>query len=456
MKQPNILFLFTDDQRFDTIHALNCPDIHTPNLDRLAQRSVVFSNAYIMGGSVPAVCMPSRAMLMTGRTLFHLQQSGRWIPEDDLMMPEYFRQQDWTTFGTGKWHNGKAAYARAFGHGDRIFFGGMSDHFRVPLRHFDPTGAYPDDAIYYEEKQHSSDLFSSACIRFLREVAGNTVGISGRPFFAYVSFTAPHDPRQTHPRFHAMYDPERIPLPENFLPEHPFDNGELDVRDEKLAPWPRTPDVIRQHIADYYAMITHVDDRIGAILDTLEETGLADNTIIVFSGDNGLAVGRHGLMGKQNLYDHSVHVPLMFAGPDLPRGETRDTFAYLLDVFPTLCDLIGIDPPPSVEGRSLAPAITHDATIRDSLFFAYRGFQRAVMERRWKLIEYAVNGECTTQLFDLENDPFELRNLADDPACAEHLARLRNRLVQARREYDDELEGLGADFWPVWEKGHAG
>ena len=141
--KPNIVLFFADDQRFDTIHALGNDEVITPNLDRLVERGTAYTHASIMGGTSGAICMPSRAMLMTGRTLFHLDRQGQDVPADHTMMGEAFQEAGYTTFGTGKWHNGRSAYARSFSNGDRVFFGGMSDHFQVPLNPFDPTGEYP-------------------------------------------------------------------------------------------------------------------------------------------------------------------------------------------------------------------------------------------------------------------------------------------------------------------------
>lgn len=440
-RRPNILFFFTDDQRFDTIRALGNQHVVTPTLDALARGGTAFTNAYIMGGTCGAVCMPSRAMLMTGRTLFHVDREGQDISPDHVMLGECLRRAGYVTFGTGKWHNGPAAYARSFTHGGRIFFGGMSDHFAVPLHRFDPAGRYPKEATYYEKGSHSSDLFCGEAVRFLREYDGQ------EPFFLYVAFTAPHDPRDTHPKYHAMYDADRLPTPENFLAEHPFDNGELRIRDEQLAPWPRTPEIVRRHLADYYAMITHADAQMATVLDALRETGREDSTIVVFAGDNGLALGRHGLMGKQNLYEHSLHVPLLLAGPGVPRGQRRDAFCYLLDIYPTLCDLAGLDVPASVEGASLAPALADAARAnRRSLLFAYRHLQRAARDERYKLIEYVVDGRRTTQLFDLQADPFEMSNLADEPALAGRRASLARTLTRWRDELGDTRE-QGRDFW---------
>ena len=458
-KRPNILILFTDDQRFDTIHALGYEHIHTPTMDRLVEEGTAFSRAYIMGGSCPAVCMPSRAMLMTGRTLYHLEAQGQSVPDAHAMMGETFQEAGYTTWGAGKWHNGTPAYARSFTAGAEIFFGGMDDHWNVPACDFDPTGRYDNAHPFIRTPQttnavtmrhcdhivpgkHSSELFAEAAIDALQDYEDDA------PFLMYVSFMGPHDPRTMPASFLRMYDPEEVELPPSYKPEHPFDNGELRVRDELLADFPRTPEEIRRHNAEYYAMISHLDAQIGRVLDVLDAKGLTDETIVVLAGDNGLAIGRHGLMGKQNLYDHSVHVPLVMRGPGVPRGEVRDAQCYLLDIYPTLCELAQVAVPETVEGRSLVPALNEaDANGRETLCFAYRGFQRAVQDGRYKLIEYVVDGERTTQLFDLQEDPWELTNLADDPAYADVKEGLREALQSWQTELDDDQPGQGADFW---------
>src|SRR5262249_51568247 len=161
------------------------------------------------------------------------------------------------------------------------------------------------------------------------------------------------------------------------LPQHPFDNGDMKGRDEKLAPWPRTPAVVRRHLADYYAMISHLDAQVGRILDALAASKRAANTIVVFAGDNGLAVGKHGLMGKQTVYDHSIRVPLLLSGPGIPRRQRSQALVYLFDLFPTLADLAGVKAPPTVEGTSLLPILSgKKKNVRDSVFAAYRDVQR--------------------------------------------------------------------------------
>ncbi len=427
--RPNILFLFTDDQRFDAVAAAGNPEVITPNIDRLIARGTSFTHCTIMGSTVPAVCCPSRAMLNTGRNLYHAPLDCG----DYVTMPQALREAGYTTFGTGKWHNQPTSYARSFTAGDSIFYGGMSNHMEVPCFDFDPEGQY-DQGLQYVGKAFSSELFSDSAVGFLQSYDGDD------PFYAYVSYTAPHDPRMAPREYADLYDPGKMRVPDNFMPEHPFDNGELRIRDEMLAPFPRTPEVVQEHIAAYYAMITHLDAHIGRVLDALDATGRADDTIVVFAGDNGLAVGQHGLMGKQNMYEHSMRVPLVMAGPGLPVGETRDGLCYLHDCFPTLCDLVGVQAPVTVESRSLAPMIAEQAdSAYDLTFHAYMNGQRAVRDQRFKLIEYFVDGVNTTQLFDLSEDPWEQSNLAGDSAHQPEVSRLRSELQQWQRGVDDPL-----------------
>jgi arylsulfatase A-like enzyme len=424
---PNILFLLSDDQRFDTIHALGNDDIRTPNLDRLVRDGFTFTHAFCMGSNQPAVCVASRAMMMTGRGLFH---TAATIPKEQTMLPETLRAAGYTTFHTGKWHNDRPSLARSFTGGESIFFGGMTDQFKVPVQDFDPAGKYEPKRNKIGTK-FSSVLFADAAEKFLRGHKGE------QPFFLYVAFTSPHDPRTPPADFASLYDPAKLPLPKSFMPVHPFNNGELTIRDEKLAPWPRTPEVVRQHTADYYGMITSLDAEVGRILKALEESGKAKDTIVVFASDHGLAVGRHGLFGKQNLYDHSMRPPLIFAGPGVPHGKS-DALCYLYDIYPTLCDLADVRIPATVEGKSLVP-ILRDKTprVRDAVMLAYRDVQRAARTEEWKLIRYPQINK--SQLFDVKDDPDELRDLAADPRQAAKLAEMTGLLREMQKQAGDKL-----------------
>jgi arylsulfatase A-like enzyme len=395
-------------------------------------------------------------MLLTGRTLFHIEKRGAVIPEEHVMFPEKFIKEGYKTFGTGKWHNSKEAYARCFTHGGRVMFGGMSDHLKVPVFDFNPEGKYPNNKKY-TASGFSSEMFTDDAIRFLEKDS-----TKDDPFLIYVSYTAPHDPRMPPKEYLDMYPPEKIKIPENFMPEHPFDNGEMKVRDEMLAPFPRTPEIVREHIAGYYGMITHLDAQIGRLLNALEKSGKMENTIIVFAGDNGLAVGSHGLLGKQNLYDHSVRVPLVMCGPGIPKEAKADGLCYLLDIFPTLCDLSGISEPSTVEGKSLLPIINNNSTkIRNSVFLAYTKLQRGVRtDDDWKLIKYNVRGVQTTQLFNLNTDPLELNSLSDNEDYTEKLNDLTSLLRGHMKELDDFCDldkpnwGLAAGVWKKKKVNH--
>ena len=427
-KRPNFLFLFSDDQRFDTIHALGNAEIQTPVLDSLVARGTAFTHHYIQGGVHGAICVCSRAILMTGQSLWHAMATIDKAP----LLPEVLAKAGYETFITGKWHNSPASCARAFTSGADIFLGGMANHDKVPVHDFDPSGKFPKSGQRTAPKFSSED-FSDAAIAFLKNRKAGE-----KPFFAYVSYTAPHDPRMAPKEYAGLYPPEKIKLPPNFMPAHPFDNGELKVRDEKLAPFPRTEAAVRQHIAAYYAMITHLDAQIGRVLQVLKETGHAEDTIIVFNGDNGLAVGRHGLMGKQNLYDHSVRTPLIIAGPGIPAGKRCDALVCQHDLFPTLCWPAGVDVPASVEGKSLLPLISgSQPAVHDSVFAAYRDVQRMVRVGNYKLIEYPKVRR--TQLFDLSADPDEMKDLSAQADQAERVNQLRARLLEWQKKTDDPM-----------------
>lgn len=424
---PNFLVLLADDLRPDAIHALGNPHIQTPNLDKLVSRGASFSNAYIMGARNGAVCMPSRAMLMTGRDLFAFDESAGRIPEDYATFPELLRKAGYETFITGKWHQDAASLNRTFSTGDNIFMGGMHDPFNIPLHDHNPEGKYARDSAQVHKGAHATHLFADAAIGFLQ---GRD---TEQPFLAYVSFTAPHDPRSAPAEYHDRYDASILPVPGNFLPEHPFDNGELRIRDEMLAGFPRTREEVQKHLADYYAMVTQLDEEVGRILAALKATGVGDNTVIVFASDHGLAVGSHGLMGKQNLYEHSIKLPLIIAGPGIPEGKTTGALVYLMDLGATLMDLAGLDASPLTDARSFAPVLKDPATPhRRFLTMFYREYQSGVRMDAWKYLAYSVNGAEREQLFNLDDDPLELKNLADDPAQVAIRDTLRSQLLITR------------------------
>ena len=435
--QPNILFIIADDHRFDAIGAMGDATVQTPVLDSLMARGTTFRQTHIMGSLVGAVCVPSRAAVLTSANLFRsgMQEINREL----AVWPQVMREAGYHTFATGKWHNDKQTFTNSFAEGAKIFFGGMSSHFEVPVLDYDASGAYPNTAKYIGEK-FSTEMFTDEAVQFLQDYDASA------PFFLYLAFTSPHDPRTPPGEYATMYAPEEMPVPENFMPEHPFDNGEMRIRDEVLAPFPRTPEIVQQHIADYYGMISHMDAEIGRVLKTLEATGQLENTLIIYTADHGLAVGQHGLLGKQNLYSHSIRVPSIFAGPGVPEGKTVDALTYLYDVFPTVCELTAVACPDTVEGRSLVQLMHGSAErVRETVFAAYRDIQRTVSDGRWKLIRYYVSEETGAgtnriQLFDLANDPGETTELSALSEHAERIQSLAADMQQWQIETDDFLK----------------
>ena len=420
-ERPNILFLFADDQRADTIGAWGNPHIRTPNIDRLAREGFSLRSTYNMGGNGGAVCVPSRAMVNTGKSYFR-------VPDDlgdEPLLPQLLGEHGYTTFATGKWHNGRSSWLRGFQRGRAVFFGGMSDHTRVPLQDLLPDGRLGND----REDGFSSVVFADAVIEFLRSYT------EAAPFYAYVAFTAPHDPRQPPVPYREMYYDDRPPLPANFLPQHPFAFGDMRVRDEELAAWPRAREIVSDQLAEYYGLVTHLDEQVGRILDVLEDTGHADDTYVIYASDHGLAMGSHGLLGKQSVYEHSQKSPLIIAGPDVPHGEST-ALTYLLDLFPTVAALADVPPPAGMDGHDLSVLWRGEQEmIRDSLFLAFMDVARSVRDDRYKLIRYPQIDY--TQLFDLRADPDELDNLAEDAAHAERVDRLTALLEDWQRRVGD-------------------
>jgi arylsulfatase A-like enzyme len=420
-RKPNVLILLADDQRADTVAVLGGHNLRTPNLARLILDGTQL-DAYCMGSLQGAVCVPSRAMLLTGRTLFRVK--------DDLAgqatWPEAFAKAGYSTFLTGKWHNGAASALRVFDRGKAVFLGGMGDPYKLPIRDITPDHKFTEPR---PSGEHSVKVFADAASDFFREQSGD------RPFLCYVAFNLPHDPRVAPKAYHDRYDANPPPLPANFLPVHPFDNGALVIRDEELAPWPRTPEVVRKHLGDYYAAIEYLDAQVGRIIEALKASGRYDNTLIVYASDHGLAIGSHGLFGKQNLYEHSMRAPMIFAGPGVKHCLTN-VKCYLLDIFPTLGDLAGIPAPEGSEGQSLAPLLRGEPSGgRKVIFTAYGNSQRAINDYQWKLIAYPQINKV--QLFDLRNDPAETRDLSADPAHAGEVARLTAILAEQQRQYGD-------------------
>lgn len=447
--RPNILFLLTDDQTFDSIHALGNAHIRTPNIDRLVARGTAFTNCYNPGGWHGAICVASRTMLNTGRFLWQARplEKDRAAIEAAPLWPRLWRQGGYATYLTGKWHvnaDPKALFDRA----DHVRPGMPPTCEAAYLRPKDgqPDPWDPADTTrpgHWTGGKHWASVTADDAIAYLRASAK-----TDKPFFAYVAFNAPHDPRQAPAEYQALYPPDKIPLPDNFLPAYPGAaalGSPATLRDERLAPTPRTPRAIQTHRSEYYAIITYLDDQIGRILATLDQTGLAENTLVALASDNGLAVGQHGFMGKQNPFEHSIKVPLVLAGPGIPRGHTRHALVYLQDLRPTLLELAGLHDAPGTAFRSFAPlldpTVPPDTPHRTILHTAYRTHWRTLRQGDWKLILTAQgkNKPMLPRLHNLRDDPNERHDLAQDPAHAQRLAALQATLQTEMQRAGDPL-----------------
>lgn len=413
---PNVLFLFTDDQRADTIHALGNDVIQTPNLDSLVAEGMTFRNAYCLGANRGAVCFPSRNMLLSGRVYFKIENNGL-ASGDKPNFPDSMKEGGYVTYHQGKSGNTAKDIHKKFD---------VSKYVK------------PNDQAVRKSGEPGEQIVDEA-IDFLK---GND-----KPFFMYLAFSTPHDPRVAAQKYMSLYERSEIPLPENFMPLHPFDNGEQTVRDEMLAGFPRTPAEVQGHLHDYYAVITGLDGHIGRLLAHLKQTGQYENTIIIFSSDHGLALGSHGLMGKQSLYEHSMKPPLVIAGPGIKQGAT-DALVYLHDIYPTVCELTGLKIPEGLDGLSFAGVLQGAADKhRELIFLSYRKVQKAIRIGDWKLIRYPHNG--ITQLFNLKDDPYELKNLAGTEGTQERLIELMSSLAIQQAEAGDTDPLMWEERMPI-------
>ena len=474
-ERPNILVIITDDQTYESIGALNNPDIQTPNLDRLTRQGTSFTHAYNQGSWSGAVSVASRSMLITGQYLNRARKNDSHLegwartkhsgPATSVpLWGETFRKAGYKTFMTGKWHNSTSALLSSFDEARRVGYGfyesksadgkklqynrGTANH------HWSPTDAQMGghwqpllkDIVVenkerkvsksYQLQRHTSEVYGDAAIEFLQQQK------NGQPFFMYVAFNAPHDPRQSPRRFVERYPAEKMPLPHNFQPEHPFDQGDRKVRDEILAPFPRTPEAVRLHRSEYYALITYTDEVIGRILDELERSGLDKNTIVIFTSDHGLAVGSHGLMGKQNLYEHTIRVPLIFKGPNIQPNVKTDGMVYMQGLYATTCDLAGIPVPSTVDFPSLLPQLQQPQSKgQEYIWGSYRQHQRMIRSERYKLIVYPKVKQI--QLFDMEKDPYETKNLAHKDRYKKIVTEYFARLQAHQKKFEDTLN-MGA------------
>jgi arylsulfatase A-like enzyme len=443
--KPNILFILVDDQSpFDFKFHNPLSILDSPHIDRLASSGMIFDSAHHMGSFTGAVCVPSRHMIASGRTLWHLPigpGAGKCPPalENNTLGP-VFSRAGYATMRTCKRGN---SYSAA----DKLY-----------------------DVVHDATKRGGTAESGSAwhAERVLEYLGERKAKKDERPFFIHLGFSHPHDTRDGTPELLAKYGatnhtdksspppahPRQPPLPPNWLPAHPFDNTEMSVRDEVHVSgvWKRRDEAtIRNEIGREYACSENIDIQIGRVLAKLDEMGELENTYIFYTADHGIAIGRHGLQGKQNLYEHTWRVPMIVKGPGIKPGSRAPGNIYLGDLLATFCDLAGIQPPETNEGVSFKPVLMGEKpSIRETLYGVYNGGakpgMRCVKHGDWKLIEYEGPSTRETQLFNLKDNPHELlaehknpkaTNLAADPQHAAKLAEMRALLLAEMRRLND-------------------
>ena len=442
-EQPNVLFIFADDYSYDSVHATGNQEVQTPNIDSIARAGTVFSHAYNMGSWSGAVCVASRTMLNTGRFVWNAQQLDLNAEQQaHRTWAQMMNAAGYETYFTGKWHV-KLKPQDLFDHVAHVR-GGMPQ--QTPEGYNRPLPGQPDPwspsdrskGGFWEGGKHWSEVVADDAVAFLDDAAKRE-----NPFFMYIAFNAPHDPRQAPQEFVDLYPAADIQIPVDFqseYPEHEKIGCGKGLRDERLAPFPRTQHAVQVHRQEYYAIITHMDQQIGRILSKLEAAGMEDDTLVIFTADHGLACGHHGLLGKQNMHDPSIRVPLFLKGPGIPQGQTLPAPVYLQDTMATALDVAGAQETSHVAFHSLMPLLDGKTpSPYPAIYGGYLKLQRMVIEDDWKLIVYP-EAQQRLRLYNLSEDPHEMQDLAGQEAQQERIKSLGSRLEELQRVTGDTLK----------------
>ena len=437
-EKPNILFIFADDLAYDCVGAYGNKEVKTPHLDKLSTSGTQFTYAYNSGAWHGAVCVASRTMLMTGKQIWNAKATKLTdYAGAGKFWSQRMQKAGYTTYFAGKWHVGSTSLpGKVFNHAKNVRPGMPNQTKERYNRNFTP--GQDDWSPFDKSKQgfwkggkHWSEVLADDATSFFKQAKGDD-----KPFFMVLCFNAPHDPRQAPESYQKMYPYKNIEVPGSYMNLYPHEIGSNRIRDEKLGPFPRTKYSVQVNRSEYYALISHMDTQIGRILDELKKTGKADNTIIIFSADHGLACGHHGLLGKQNMYDHSVRVPWIISGPGIPVGKSVDAPIYLQDAMATSLALAGANNE-GVEFKSVLPMIKGKES-REQIYSCYTNHQRMIRVGDYKLISYPrIKVE---KLFNIKVDPFEEKDLAKDPAQAQRIKELRAQLVAEMKKMNDPVD----------------
>jgi len=420
--KPNIIFILTDDQRWDALGFAGNALIQTPEMDRLATQGTYFENAFV----TTPICAASRASLLTGlyeRTHgYSFVQGGIRQPYMDQSYPVQLREAGYHTGFFGKFGLSYPGFPDLFDEGEN----------------YDRNGQFKDRRGYFfkmiaEDTVHLTHYTSQQAIDFIDDAP------AGEPFMLSLSFSAPHahDSAELQyfwsPEYDTMY--QNLVIPDPLLKEDKYFEAQPEyVRTgENRTRWYwryDTPEKYQHSVKGYYRMISEIDTEIGNIRRALEEKGLAENTVIILMGDNGYFLGERQLAGKWLMYDNSLRVPLIVFDPRQTGGKRNTDFALNIDVPATILDFAGIQSPKSWQGTSLRS----NQLAKRKDFLTEHLWQvdiippsEAIRTERWKYFRY-INDPGHEELYDLSVDPLEINNLASDPAHQTILKKLRGRM----------------------------
>lgn len=433
----NVLFIVADDLNT----ALGCyghPVVKTPHLDRLAARGVLFERAYCQY----PLCQPSRASFMSGlrpetTRVWTLDTPTRQFIGDAVMLPELFRKNGWFSTHAGKvYHTGEAC------EDPRSWDEELREFGKTPLpeevlekgRSQGPKGHSFEWMILKTADADTPDgIVARKSVEWMERCARE-----GKPFFLGVGFRRPHAPYAAPKKYFDLYPPERMPLPRT-SPEE-FQRLLPAAINHEPPDQPLTDAEVRRYLAAYYACVSFMDAQVGVVLDALERLGLSERTIVVFFSDNGYHLGDHGgLWHKSTLFEESARVPLIVATPGKRAvGKRSSRLVELVDLYPTLAELCGLNPPPNLEGTSFAPLLDDPKRPwkRGAFTMQGRGPERteaareilftgtSVRTERWRYTEWD-SGRQGVELYEERRDPREVRNLADSPRHARIRAELQ-------------------------------
>jgi arylsulfatase A-like enzyme len=412
--RPNIVFLLTDDQRWDSLGCMGNRIVRTPNIDRLSEQGVTFDNHFV----TTSICMASRASILTG-----LYSSAHRINDFRTpLTPEQYARTYPELLRRSGYH---VAFIGKYGVGDKM-----------PEDRFDYWKGFPGQGRYFTpERRHLTEVMGDQSLEFL------TSAPRTKAFCLSVSFKAPHvqddDPRQflPSPGSAELYKDVNIPVPETadtkYLSALPIETHRSEMR-RRWAVRFSTPELYQESVKNYYRLITEVDTVVGRIRDQLRSLGADRNTIIVFSADNGFYLGEHGMAGKWLMHEESIRTPLIVFDPRdgaRRRGARIDEMSLNIDIAPTLLDYAGLKPPPSMQGRSLAAAPPQRSEWFYEHHFTNGWIPRTegIRTAAWKYTRYLDTEPVFEELYNLAQDPKEKQNLVRSPEHAERLSPLRSR-----------------------------